>query len=175
MVRCYWVNSIRVEKTHEAIVEKPVFDEVQRLLQFDTRTAPEQETVYPLSGLVFCGGCGQSMVRRRAQQKYSYFHCNTHKSGKGCSPHLINTEKLDQLVLEGIQKQIALVLNAEEVLKNMDRIPEEQIYVRTVTKQIKELEKEIERFRKLKTQAYEDMLDIPALWYAGKCAIGASE
>lgn len=150
---------IRVEHTHDAIIEKPVFDEVQRLLLLDTRTSPEKEEVYALSGLVFCGGCGQSMVRRRAQQKYSYFHCNIHKSGKGCSPHLINTEKLEQLVLEGIQTQIALVLDAEEVLKNMDRIPEEQIYVRTVTKQIKELEKEIDRFRRLKTQAYEDMLD----------------
>lgn len=150
---------IRVERTHDAIIEKPVFDEVQRLLQFDTRTPPEREAVYPLSGLVYCGDCGQSMVRRRVQQKYAYLHCSTHKSGKGCSPHLISTEKLNELVLEGIQTQIKLVLDAEAVLKNMDHISEEQIYVRTVTKQIKELEKEIERFRKLKTQAYMDMLD----------------
>ena len=37
-------------------------------------------------------------------------------------------------------------------------IPEEQVYVRTVTQHIKELEKEIERFQRLKTQAYADMI-----------------
>lgn len=150
---------IRVEKTHDAIIEKPIFDEVQRLMLFDTRTAPDQNEVYSLSGLVFCRDCGQSMVRKRVKQRYAYFHCNTHKNGKGCTPHMISVERLEQLVLQGVQTQIDLVLDAEEVLKNMDHIPEEQIYVRTVTKQIKELEKEIDRFRKLKTQAYEDMLD----------------
>lgn len=150
---------IRVEKTHDAIVDKSSFEEVQRLLKIDTRTAPDKEEVYTLSGLVFCGDCGQNMVRRRVRHQYSYFHCNTYKNGRGCSPHLISTEKLEQLVLEGIQMQIALILDAEAVLQAMDRIPEEQVYVRTVTKQIKELENEIERFQKLKTQAYVDMLD----------------
>ncbi len=150
---------IRVEKTHDAIIEKPIFDEVQRIMRFDTRIAPNQKEVYPLSGLVFCGGCGQNMVRKRVKQRYSYFHCNTHKNGKGCSSHQINVEKLEQLVLQGIQTQAALILDAEAVLKTIDRIPEDQIHVRTITKQIQELEKEIERFQKLKTKAYVDMLD----------------
>lgn len=31
---------------------------VQRLLGIDTRTSPNEEKVYPLSGLVVCGDCG---------------------------------------------------------------------------------------------------------------------
>ena len=150
---------IRVAQTHDAIIEKTVFEEVQRLLQYDTRTAPDREEVYPLSGFVVCGDCGNSMIRRREQKKYVYLHCKTHKSGQGCTSHLIPMEKLEQLVLEGIQSQIALILDAEAILKKIEKIPEEQVYVRTVSKQIKELEKEIERFQKLKTQAYVDMLN----------------
>ena len=152
-------NWIRVAHTHDAIIERPVFEEVQRLLQFDTRTSPDRKEVYALSGMVFCGDCGNSMVRRRVQKKFSYLHCNTHKNGQGCTTHLISTKRLEELVLEGIQTQIALILNADAILQKIDRIPEEQVYVRTITKQIEELQKEIERFQKLKTQAYVDMLN----------------
>lgn len=148
---------IRVAQTHEAIIEKPVFDEIQRMMEHDTRTSPGQKEVYALSGLVLCGDCGNSMVRKRSRG-YSYLQCKTYKNGCGCAPHYVSTDKLERLVLEGIQKQIEMLLNAEEILKKIDRIPEEQVYVRAVTKHIKELENEIERFQRLKTQVYADML-----------------
>ena len=37
---------IRVAGMHEAIISQDQFDEVQRLLSFDTRTAPEKKEVY---------------------------------------------------------------------------------------------------------------------------------
>jgi hypothetical protein len=153
---------IRVENTHEALVERSVFDEVQRLLLVDTRTSPAEDAVYLFSGLVACGDCGQNMVRRRSKRKgrtYNYFHCSTYKSGNGCSSHLINVEKLEQIVLEAVQTQIAALLRAEEILKQIDRIPEEQSSIKVITGQIEELDTEIEKYRRLKTQVYVDMLD----------------
>lgn len=152
-------NWIRVNGTHEAIIEKSIFDEVQRLLSFDTRTAPDMQEVYLFSGMIVCGDCGQNMVRRRVRRKYTYFHCSTNKNKNGCSTHQIRTDHLEQLVLESVQTQIALILKAEEVLKKIDRIPEEQVYIRTINAQIEALDKEIERYRNLKTQVYIDMLD----------------
>ena len=151
---------IRVENTHEAIIEKSVFDQVQRLLEFDTRTAPDQNAVYLFSGMVVCGDCGQNMNRRRVTKggrKYPYFHCSTYKSGNGCGSHLINADKLEAAVLEIVQTQIALVLKAENILKSIDRIPESQVFVKTITGQIKEMEGEAERYRNLGIQAYADM------------------
>lgn len=153
---------VRVEKTHEAIVDKDVFDEVQRLLAFDTRTAPDKKEVYPFSGLVVCGDCGQNMVRRRVTKKgkgYTYFHCSTYKNGNGCSAHLINAQKLEQIVLEAIHIQIDLLIQAEEILKQIDRIPEEQTFIKTIDSQIAELDEAIARYRGLKVQAYTDKLD----------------
>lgn len=153
---------IRVENTHEAIIEKEVFDEVQRLLEFDTRTAPDNREVYLFSGLVICADCGQNMIRRRVtkgKKKYVYFHCSTYKNGNGCSAHLINADKLETLVLEAVQTQIKLLLQAESILKQIDRIPEEQTFIKTMNKQLSVLDSEIERYRNFKAQAYTDMLD----------------
>lgn len=151
---------IRVENTHEAIIERSVFEEVQRILKYDTRTAPDQKAVYPFSGLVVCGGCGQNMHRRRVSKggkMYPYFHCSTYKSGNGCSSHLINADKLESVVLEAVQSQIELVLEAERILENIDKIPENQTFIKTLSGQISEMENEAERYRTLKTQAYTDL------------------
>lgn len=55
---------VRVEGTHEAIIPKEMFEQVQGLLELDTRTAPEQDRVYLFSGFVRCGDCEQNMVKR---------------------------------------------------------------------------------------------------------------
>ena len=153
---------IRVENTHEPIVTKKVFDEVQRMLTFDTRTAPTNDGLYVFAGLIYCGDCGQSMVRRRVThggKQYTYFHCSSYKNGDGCTSHLISTENIEEMVLKAIRKQIELISKAEDVLKSIDRIPEDQLYIRTLNQQLVETDKALERYRNLRTQAYTDMLD----------------
>lgn len=153
---------IRVEGTHEAIVSKKTFDEVQRVLLMDTRTSPNKDQVFLFSGLVVCGDCGQNMVRRRIKQKgkyYTYYHCSTYKAGDGCSSHLINTEKLEAIVLEAVQNQIALLIKAEEVLKQIDKIPENQNSIKVLDSLLQKVDEEIARYRELKTKVYVDMVD----------------
>lgn len=62
-------NWIRVEGTHEPIISREVFETVQRLMALDTRTSPEEESIYVFSGLLRCGDCGQNMVRRSVKKK----------------------------------------------------------------------------------------------------------
>jgi site-specific DNA recombinase len=59
-------NWIRVEGTHEPIVSKEIFECVQKLMELDTRTSPEEESIYEFSGLLRCGDCGQNLVRQTA-------------------------------------------------------------------------------------------------------------
>ena len=35
-----------------------------KAIRIDTRTSPNEEKVYPLSGLVVCGDCGAMMIKR---------------------------------------------------------------------------------------------------------------
>ena len=55
---------IRIENAHEAIVDHDTFAAVRDLLQRDTRTSSEEDTVYLFSGFVKCADCGESMVRK---------------------------------------------------------------------------------------------------------------
>ena len=153
---------VRVADTHEAIVSRVDYEKVQKLMTYDTRTSPDQKTVYLFSGLIVYGDCGQNMVRRRVSKKgkhYNYYHCSTYKSGTGCTSHLISTEKIEEIVLSSIRAQIDLVLRADEIVKNMDHISENQPYIKTLQKQICQLDAEIERYQKMKTQVYTHMLD----------------
>ena len=116
-------NWIRVEDAHDAIISKGEFQQVQQLLELDTRTAPSQTTVYPLSGFLRCADCGQNMIRRTVTKngkKYQYYHCSTYKNGGGCTPHMINSEKLTESVLAAIRHQVTLLVEAEKVLSNTD-------------------------------------------------------
>ena len=114
-------NWIRVEKMHEAIIAEEVFQYVQSLMELDTRTAPEEESVYIFSGFLRCGDCGQNMVKRSTTKngkRYYYYHCSTYKNGDGCSSHLISEKTVHKVVLDAIQRQIALLVNAENIIQN---------------------------------------------------------
>ena len=95
---------VRREGMHKAVVERELFFRVQELLLLDSRIAASRQLPV-FSGLVRCGGCGQSMVRRTSHYKghvYTYLHCSTCKAGIGCSSHLIREDRLEAMVLQEI-------------------------------------------------------------------------
>lgn len=71
---------------------------VNHLLERDTRTAPGQETVYLLSGLLECIDCHQSLVRKSTKaggKEYGYYVCSTNReNSRSCSPHRVSESKL---------------------------------------------------------------------------------
>ena len=155
-------NWIRVEDAHDAIISKGEFQQVQQLLELDTRTAPSQITVYPLSGFLRCADCGQNMIRRTVTKngkKYQYYHCSTYKNGGGCTPHMINSEKLTESVLAAIRHQVTLLVEAEKVLSNAELASGEQIGIKILDSQITALEAELERYSNLKIRLYQDLCD----------------
>ena len=155
-------NWIRVEDAHDAIISKGEFQQVQQLLELDTRTAPSQTTVYPLSGFLRCADCGQNMIRRTVTKngkRYQYYHCSTYKNGGGCTPHMINSEKLTESVLAAIRHQVTLLVEAEKVLSNAELASGEQIGIKILDSQITALEAELERYSNLKIRLYQDLCD----------------
>lgn len=73
---------IRVEGTHEAIIQKHDFDLVQRLRRIDTRTSPKSDKVYLFSGILICGCCGCRMTcktNRYKDKEYHYYYCRPAK------------------------------------------------------------------------------------------------
>ncbi|MCC8102178.1 MAG: recombinase family protein, partial [Clostridiales bacterium] len=152
---------IRVAGTHEAIIPRNIFDQVQKLLEIDTRTAPDEETVYLFSGFVRCGTCGQNMVRRcsrKGGKKYNYYHCSTYKNGNGCTSHNISEKKLTEAVISAVRSQAEVLVKADRLMKELGRFPAAS-EARKIDGQIMQLEKEADRYQGLKENLYEDMKD----------------
>lgn len=155
-------NWIRVENTHEAIISKDIFECVQQLMTLDTRTSPKKDNVYAFSGLLRCGDCGQNLNRRcvrKKEKKYYYYHCKTYKNGEGCTPHTISEIVLMKVIMDSLKKQISLLVKADEVLAKVNNLPQQNFEVKTLEKQISHLEIEIQKYRDLGKNLYQDMLD----------------
>ena len=151
---------IRAEVAHEAVIDRETFDSVQALLQKDTRISPKRDSLYVLSGYVFCADCRQSMVRKsasRKKKKYAYYVCGTHKSGRGCSAHSIPEDKLNAAVLAALQEQIRLAADMERLLRLADSLPEERRDVKDYDVQMIRLQEDMERNREFRLKLYESL------------------
>lgn len=153
---------IRVEKTHAPIIRKADFDLVQHIMELDTRTAPEGETVYLFSGLLVCGCCGARMTRKTntaGGKKYIYYHCPTGKK-HGCThPVMLREDELTQCVLESVQAHIRNVVSLEKLL---DSISEETINRELVAgckAQIAENRAQLEQIGVFKASLYENFVN----------------
>lgn len=96
----------RVENTHEAIISKQVFEQVQE--QIATRRRQQKDaTTQIFSGLVKCADCGWSMrfgTNRQNSKPYSHYTCSQYGQGlKRCSSHYIRYDYLYHYVLTRIQ------------------------------------------------------------------------
>lgn len=116
---------IIVEGTHEPIISKEDYENVQTLLKRHARKAPQKKEVYLFSGFVKCGDCGRSMSRKHYHHdygEYTYFVCTTHvKFDKtACSKHTTRADKLEEIVLSAIQSQIALAVDMEQAIKEIN-------------------------------------------------------
>ena len=143
------------EDAHEAIIEKKDFETVSELLNQDTRTPPKQAIVFPLSGVMFCGDCGNSIVRKKAG-KYYYYVCATNKTGKGCTSHSFSTNELETAVMESITNQIAVIIELEKCLEYLKNLPYQKKNIDKINEQITERENEIKDCEKYKRSLYED-------------------
>ena len=153
---------IRVEDSHPAIIEREDFLAVEKLLLQDTRIAPKEEKVYLLSGLVFCGDCGQGMVRNsvsRNGKTYVYYMCGNNRTNKTCTSHRISAEKLEGIAFSLLKQHIAGVLDMERTLAYIDTLPLQQEKAKRADRQLLQKQEEAERYSSLKKSLYESMMD----------------
>lgn len=99
--RSEWVIT---HNAHEAIISQSEFDLVKKLLNLSTRSGTNQKIVYPLSGILICGSCGNRMTRKSVPygttgKTFDYFYCPTGRK-KGCQAKMLR----EDLVLNTVTK-----------------------------------------------------------------------
>ena len=151
---------VRVRNTHEAVVSSEDFETVQKLLAVDIRASAGKAGCHIFTGFLFCGDCGEPMIRRINRYKGTekvYFICSARNKGLGCTRHSIPEEELKRLVLAGLQQQMALFLNKSRVLEQIGKMEIQFEEVAVFDKEIQRLRKEQEKFMSLRTGLYGDL------------------
>lgn len=148
------------ENAHESIIKPRTFLLVQRLLELDTRTSPYEEGVFSLAGLLYCGDCNGPMVRKTqtaSGKKFYYYVCGQHKKNGECTTHRISKTQLEDAVLKLLQEHIRLLMELDTCLKAIRNAPIRRLSMQKAEERLLAVEGDIERYRRLKLSAYEDM------------------
>ena len=150
---------IIVPNMHEPIISKDDFDKVQELISERFFREKEATNFSLYRNKIVCADCKRAMSRQddhRGGRNFSKYYCSGNQKLGICSPHSINSEELDKIVLETILKQIKLVINLNKVIAKYNssnenaRIKEEYLF------SISNLNNCIEKYKKLKKMTYED-------------------
>ena len=151
---------VKVENTHEAIISEDNFLIVQNLLKVDSRVSPVSEKSSLFAGVLFCGDCGEQMIRRVNRYKDTqkvYYICSTKNRGEGCTRHSIEEEKLKRIMLESIQRYANYFLEEKRVFeKSLELETNFEAVVRYDT-EIARLKQEQDKYYSLCSGLYEDL------------------
>ncbi len=151
---------IRVENAHEAIISESDFQTAQRLLKTDGRICTKSGEINPFAGLLFCGDCGEQMVRRVISQgnyKRIFYICSTKNRGDGCSRHSIEEGTLKELVTAAVREYANGFLAQEKLFTQIDKYDANFEAVLGVSSEVARLREEGQKYERLCTGLYDDL------------------
>ena len=96
---------VKVKNNHEAIIEEKVYYSVQRHLQIDYKKTKDSNRCN-ISGLLWCGKCGNLMVRRTTPKGELYknlYICSEYNRSGGCVRNPINEDVAIHIIMEIIK------------------------------------------------------------------------
>ena len=153
------------ENTHEAIIEEPMFEVVQKIRDGRRRLTPIGEMPI-LSGMLFCADCGNKLyqVRHRGwEHEKEHFVCATYRKIKGgCSSHQIKNVVVEELLLDGIRRVTAYARDHEdefvEIVTKKTRIDLDRS-MRDAKRELEQSQARIKKLDKIIQRLYEDNIE----------------
>ena len=124
---------IIVENTHEPIINKEKFYEVQKRIPKNVGRNEKKEN-HLLDGLLYCGDCGHriSIQARRKKDNRCYTICNyyrTYMKQSLCTTHSNNYDELEKVVLSSLTNMCLNYINKDKIkedalnnLKDNDKV-----------------------------------------------------
>lgn len=150
---------IRIEDTHKAIVSRETFDSVQMMMDRDTIKAADGGTSL-FAGMLFCGDCGKSMVRRvdsRNRERSAHYICSNYNRNKECSRHSVCEDELKEAVEEFLRDHIDKLANARKMSQSIDFLEIGFEAAAEHDRDIVKLKEELLRCSTLKSSLYQDL------------------
>ncbi len=149
----FYCDEVAYDNTFPAIIDKELFDLVQKRIKSNKYGCKSLREKYLLRGKLYCGYCGSTITAETGTSRpgivVSYYKCYGKKKKNGCQKDLIRKDTLENLVIDSIIKTI----NVSTINKIADMLLE--IYSdrsntnKTITflkKEKRETEKAIDNF-----------------------------
>ncbi len=153
---------VKVENTHDPIIDKETFEKAQELSRRDTKVSQKTQELSVWAGFLKCADCKRAMNKKsstnKSGSKYEYYICSTYrkKSNNLCTKHSIKVENLSQAVLQAINLHINLLINTEEIVKQINDVGESITRPQIIDNMIVEKQNEIFKISNFKMRLYED-------------------
>lgn len=152
-----------VKGTHEPIIDRELWDRVQSLIAEKAKPFSTGQ-IGLFARKVKCSHCGYTMrsgktsANRKGQKfEYRYLRCsNQHVSHDACVGSYINIDKLEQKVLDELNKMSNELINTDEVSENIEwntALNEQKL---KVIKEISEYQHKIDEYTKGMRDMYMD-------------------
>ena len=149
-----------VQGTHDPIISEADFRIVQSLLERDVIKIADGESPNIFAGLIFCGDCGKSLVRRKRPLKEGtayHYHCSGYVKKTGCSSHDILETDLIGIVLDSINGMIRKLCRYDELARNLEKLHISREDAVTGDLEIRSLKEELVKYNRLKSALYQDL------------------
>ena len=144
-----------VPNTHEAIIDRELFEQAQLLHSRDTRTAPGKRELYIFSGMVRCSDCKKAM-RRRVSKNLAYYFCRTFQDKGVCTKRAIREDKLTKAVFDAVRVQIELVQSLSDALNAINERPNVKTQSNRLTAMLKMRQAELDKIVTASDSLYMD-------------------
>ena len=152
---------IRFDNTHEAIIDKDIFDKVQINIKSNTKEKSPIKIYSIYNTKLKCNSCKKAMIRQddhRGNREISNYFCmNYLRNGTNCSPHKIKASDLDRMVLEAIQMQVKLVIELDKSLKKLYFKRNKESNEEEYKKNIRLIDYKLDNLKTKKRQSYENL------------------
>ncbi len=156
-------NQIRVNNTHEPIIDEEVFEKVNSILEKrGTNTKPKYD--YLLRGLLYCYHCKRKLQivlknnSKRNAKSHPYITCAGHKT-RGCPPLNINYEKFESKIIYIVKNIIQIYANKEVFYSVYEKCQNKTFDIReNFKRKIEQLDKAIYEINSNLDRMYMDKL-----------------
>lgn len=165
-------NWVRVEGTHEALIDKEIFEKTQERIEQirvthlegmkpreDLPKIPENKFVYK----IFCGECEAAMTMRRFGHRNSGFRytCKRHQHNvKDCDNKVsFIHQDMEKVVFDVIHQHMVLCIDKMKLVQELNQRKENVMQYEVYGKEIARLHKEEKRINANKSGLYEDYRD----------------
>ena len=145
----------RVEGTHEAIIDRPLWNRVQSMIA--ERAKPfDCGTVGLFARKAICANCGYTMRSSKNRGRH-YLQCsNRHVAKDACIGSFISVEKLERMVIDELNRLAAAYLDKDELERSIEFCENLQGQKRKLLDTLSAYEKRIAEYTKGLRDLYMD-------------------